>query len=1023
MKLYELSVKRPIAVCMAVLIFVVLGAYSLSMMKLELMPEMELSMAIVYTSYANVSSEEVENLITKPVESAISTVSGISTITSQSSEGTSMVLAQFGADVDMDKAIADMESALDLYGAMIPSDAEDPMVLKMDTTMLPSMMFSVGFEGYDPVQTKKFVEENLSNKLEAVAGVASVDVAGAKDRIIEVELDPDKLYGYNMNVSSIAGSIAAQNLNLPAGSTEQNGKDMSVRATGKFASVEEIGLVPLISSTGQVMYLKDVATVRDTYADVSTYARLNMEDALAITITAESDANTVEVVESVVSVLETLKKQYPKFTYNITMEQASYITDAIDSVTRSAIVGGVLAVIILLLFLGNVRTSLSIGISMPISIVVTFIAMFFADMSLNVVSLGGLALGVGMLVDNSVVLLENIFRRRKELGENAEVSAILGSREVVGAIIASVLTTCIVYVPILFIDNMMSEMFKQLAFAIIFSQAASLITAFMLLPMLSCKNKDGEKSNKRLGFILKPFEKFMDKVYAIYEKALRGCLKRKKRVLVVTMCLFVAALVVIASIGMSLMPESDEGSISVSISLPGGSQLEDTNRITLQAEELILSHNDVETAFSSVGGASILGGGADSSSITVTLKDDRKKSTDDVEQELRLMLNGIPGATFELSSNGSGMNMSTNELSVQFTGSDEDALRAYVLAAQDIMAQVDGVTEVSNSYSETKTEAKIVIDTAKAARYGMNTSSVASAVKTTLDGMTAAKYAEGSSEYDIRIVYPDHYVKDFDAIVSIPVKTATGQWITLGDIATVEKSEGSATLTRVDQRRVVTVTAKLYGTDIGTAAAEFEEKLKLLPNPGNVAVEESGTYEIMMDAMESLFTAILLGILLMYMVMAAQFESLLQPLLVLGTLPLALIGVALALLITGSSLSVVSCVGILMLIGIVVNNAILLIEFIHTTKEEHPEYSMDDRVVHAGKIRMRPILMTSFTSILGFMPMAFSTASGSEMMRPLAIVLVGGLFVSTLLTLLFIPVIYAGVEGRRERKKKMKTAS
>ncbi|MBQ1947088.1 MAG: efflux RND transporter permease subunit [Clostridia bacterium] len=1021
MKLYELSVKRPVAVCMAVLIFVVLGAYSLSMMKLELMPEMELSMAIVYTSYANVSSEEVENLITKPVESAISTVSGISTITSQSSEGTSMVLAQFGADVDMDKAIADMESALDLYGAMIPSDAEDPMVLKMDTTMLPSMMFSVGFEGYDPVQTKKFVEENLSNKLEAVAGVASVDVAGAKDRIIEVEIDPDKLFGYNMNVSSIAGSLAAQNLNLPAGATEQNGKDMSVRATGKFASVEEIGMVPLVSSTGQVMYLKDVATVRDTYADVSTYARLNKEDALAITITAESDANTVEVVESVVSVLETLKKQYPKFTYNITMEQASYITDAIDSVTSSAIIGGVLAVIILLLFLGNVRTSLSIGVSMPISIIVTFIAMFFADMSLNVVSLGGLALGVGMLVDNSVVLLENIFRRRKQLGENAETSAISGSREVVGAIIASVLTTCIVYVPILFIDNMMSEMFKQLAFAIIFSQAASLITAFMLLPMLSCKNKDGEKSNEKLAFILKPFEKFMDKAYASYEKALRGCLKRKKRVVVVTMCLFVAALVVIVSVGMSLMPESDEGSISVSISLPGGSQLEDTNRITLQAEDLILSHSDVETAFSSVGGASILGGGADSSSITVTLKEDRKKSTDDVEQELRLMLNGIPGATFELSSNGSGMNMSTNELSIQFTGSDEEALRAYVLAAQDIMAQVEGVTEVSNSYSETKTEAKIVIDTAKAARYGMNTSSVASAVKTTLDGMTAAKYAEGSSEYDIRIVYPDNYVKDFDAIVSIPVKTATGQWITLGDIATVAKSEGSATLTRVDQRRVVTVTAKLYGTDIGTAAAEFEEKLKLLPNPGNVAVEESGTYEIMMDAMKSLFTAILLGILLMYMVMAAQFESLLQPLLVLGTLPLALIGVALALLITGSSLSVVSCVGILMLIGIVVNNAILLIEFIHTTKEEHPEYSMDDRVVQAGKIRMRPILMTSFTSILGFMPMAFSTASGSEMMRPLAIVLVGGLFVSTLLTLLFIPVIYAGVEGRRERKKKLET--
>ncbi|MBQ7901915.1 MAG: efflux RND transporter permease subunit, partial [Clostridia bacterium] len=496
MNLSIISVKRPIAVIMVVLIFLVIGLYSLSMFSIELMPKMELSMALVYTSYPNVGSQEVENLVTKTIEGAVSSVSGAKSITSQSSEGSSMVMIEFSSKTDMDKATQDISDSIDMIESYLPEDANEPMVLKLDTSMMPAAMLSVSYEGMDPIQTKKYVEDNVQNKLEAVDGVASVTVSGAQDRVIEVEVDPEKLFGNGVDMTDIATAIAAQNVNLPSGTTENKGKKLSVRSVGKFNSVDEINTIPLVTDAGQIVYLRDVATVSDTYSDQTTIARLNGTNSLAMTISAESDANTVDVVDNITAALEKIKAENPKFSYNMTMEQASYIKESISSVAESAVTGAILAVLILLLFLANFKTSMVIGISMPISVITTFIGMYFSGMSLNVVSLGGLALGVGMLVDNSVVVLENIFRRRNELGENAEDSAIKGSSEVIGAVIASVLTTCIVYVPILFIDNMMAVMFKQLAFTIIFSQCASLLATFLLVPMLASKIKKDEPNKK-----------------------------------------------------------------------------------------------------------------------------------------------------------------------------------------------------------------------------------------------------------------------------------------------------------------------------------------------------------------------------------------------------------------------------------------------------------------------------------------------------------------------------------------------
>ena len=1019
MNLSKLSVKRPVAVTMIVLIFVVIGLYSVTMLPMEMLPEMELSMALVYTSYPNVGSREVENLVTKTIESSVSSVSGAKGITSQSSEGASMVMIEFSANTDMDTAIQNLKDNVSMVEGYLPDGAAEPMILKLDTSMMPSAMMSVSYEGMDLIQTKKFVEENVVNKLEAVDGVASVNVTGATDRIIEVEVDPQKLFGYGVTMSDAVSAIAAQNANLPAGTVSKNSREYPLRAVGKFNSVEEISTVPLVTSAGQVVCLKDIGTISDTYSDASTISRLNSRDSLAISITAESDANTVDVVNAIYKALDKIETENPKFAYEMTMEQGSYIEDSISNVASNAVTGGLLAIFILLLFLANFKTSMVIGVSMPVSVVTTFIGMYFSGMTLNVVSLGGLALGVGMLVDNGVVVLENIFRRRKALGEDAVTSSERGGSEVFGAVVASVLTTCIVYVPLLFVDNMMAVMFKQLAFSIIFSQAAALIVTYLLVPMLSSRITE-DKPNKKLSFILDPFAKFMDKFYALYEKVLRWTLLHRRRFMICIVAAFVISMIVLGMLGMTLMQSSDEGTISINVELANGTTLEDTNKLTLDVEKIISENKNVDKVFTTVGSGSmsILGQtSSNSSGITVVLKKDRNVSTDDVQQEIREALSNVAGAVITVSKS-STMSMGTGALEFEFTGTDDKVLADYVLKAKEVLAGIEGVVEIESSITDTKPEVQMIIDADRAMRYGLSTVTVANTVKGVLSGTTAGTYTEGGMEYDIDIVYPEGYAQSVEELRNLNIKTMTGQWISLSDVADIVEKEGYTTLTRVDQKRVVNLSAKLYDTDMATVTRKFNAAMEKLPAPDGVSRNAGGEYEIMIDAMLSLVAAILLGILLMYMVMAAQFESLSQPLIIMFTLPLAMIGVVAAHVLWGMPLSVVSCLGILMLMGIIVNNAIVLIDFVNTAKKENPDMNRTDLVVHAGLTRMRPVLMTTLTSVLGFMPMALALgSSGGDMMQPLAVSLVGGLTIGTVLTLLVIPVVYTIFDDKSQKRK------
>jgi len=1026
-KLHEISVKKPVAVTMVVLMFVVIGLYSLTMLPIEMTPDMELSMAIVATQYPNVGSEEVENMVTKPIEGAVASISGVDTISSQSSEGMSMVMVQFANGTDMDKATSDMESNIGLIESYLPDGATDPVVVKLDTDMIATAQFSVSYDGYDLVQTKQFVDDVLESKIKSIDGIASVAVTGSVNRQINVYIDPAKLYGYDMSITDVANSIMAQNVNLPAGTTNAMGKELPARMLGKIESVQEISAIPLMTSMGQVISLRDIATVEDSFSDISGIARLNGSDAICVTVSKESDANTVEVVKELYETLDELHKSNPKFTYNMTMEQGTYIEDSVNSVASNAVTGAFLAILVLLLFLGSIKTSLVIGISMPISVITTFIGMYFSGMSLNVVSLGGLALGVGMLVDNSVVVLENIFRHRAS-GKDPENSSLIGSGEVVGAVIASVLTTCIVYVPILFIDNMMAIMFKQLAFSIIFSQIASILTTFLLIPMLSSRIKQDNSNEGKLAKFLKPFNRFMDKAYDFYRKSLKKLIIRRKAFILVVVVVFVLSLVTLSFIGMELMPSSDSGIITVDISLPSGTPLEKTDEMAERIEKIISENKNVKDVFTVVGtgtdaASSVMGGSkTDTASVTVSLKDvkSRKDSSREVEQQIREKLSKIPGVEIEVSSQSMMMASSSDEMSVQFSATDEKLLEKYVLDAQKILAGIDGVVETSTSISDTKYELHIKPNRAKSLKYGLTPAQTAVLIDNVISGVTASRYTEGGSEFDIKLKYPDEYADTLEKLQTLRVKSPMGVWVTVSDIADISQESGYTTLTRTDQRRVITLSAKLGDTDLGTATKEFDKAMESLPAPDGIMRESAGTYEIMIDAMSQLLVAILLGILLMYMIMAAQFGNLIQPLIILGTIPLSMIGVVLSLVMTHSRLSAVSCVGILMLGGIIVNNAIILIGFINDSKKEKPDADINELVINAGIVRMRPILMTSLTSVLGFLPMALSGDGGEAMMQPLAIVLLGGLLIGTFLTLYVIPVIYTIVEDKKEKRRMKK---
>jgi len=1019
MKIHETSIRRPVTVLMCVLIVLVLGFVSLTKLPLDLMPNIEYPIAVVITSYSGVGPQEIESIVSRSIESAISTVSNIKTIQSQSSEGTSIVIAEFNSGTDMDFATLEMREKIDLIKGMLPDGVSNPLIMKLDLNMMPVISLGITSAGTDEAELKTFIEDKIVPRLERLDGVASVSVAGGKTREIKVEADPEKLAGYGTSLHSIIAALQSENLNLPGGVVEYGDKDLLVRSTGEFESIEQLKNIPITLPTGGIVYIRDIAEVSDGYKKTSSYSRMNGESAITLSVQKQTDANTVNVVNLVKDEVKKLKAEYSDLDINLIFDQGEFIEFSLSSVANNAIIGGILAIIILFVFLKNIRSTFVVATAIPISIIATFVLIYFSGTTLNIVSLGGLALGVGMLVDNAIVVIENIFRYRTE-GYGRIEAAIHGTQEVSAAIVASTLTTIGVFAPIAFSQGLASELFKEMALTVTFSLAASLVVALTFIPMLSSRllkvsvpaeneKEDNKKSVKRTQKFLSKWDDALSAIDTFYRRVLKWVLGHRKATVLIVAAVFILSLVMIPFIGFEFIPAVDQGMFTVSIKLPEGTQLDVTNETAAEVEKILLSMPELEIMSMSVGGGDLMstgtGGSSNTASASVTLVDldKRSRSTSEVVDDIRRQVAHISGAEITVTESNLS-SFAGSPVAINISGPDLDMLAEIADRVVQIVEGVEGTRQVRSSIAVGRPEAQIYVNRDKAAFYGLGSAQVASVVRTAVEGSVATTYKVGGEEVDIRVQIPEEKRKTLEQLRSITIPSPTGALVPLGDIAEIRVEQGPVTITREGQERYVSVTAQIFGRDVGSVNRDIFRELGSLSLPSNYSIEMGGEQELITDAFSSLTQALLLAVLLVYMIMAAQFESFLHPFVIMFSVPLAFSGAALGLFITGRSFSVPAFIGVIMLAGIVVNNAIVLVDYINTLRKR----GMDryEAIVKAGPTRLRPILMTTLTTILGLIPLALGIGEGAEIQAPLATVVIGGLTTSTVLTLVIVPVLY-----------------
>lgn len=1016
MNLAGFSIKRPIATLMIISIVVVLGFISLTRLGIDLFPDFSFPGAVVITQYKGVASHEMENLITKPLEQMLSTMSNVKNIQSFSSEGNSTIVVEFNWGTDMDIAAQDMREKVDFAKPFLPSDAQAPMVVKFDPSMMPIMQIAL-YGGNNIVQLKNIAEDTIVNRLLRLEGVASVDVLGGLEREIVIRVDPDKLSLYGLSMPQISSKLQLENLNLPGGSIQQGQKEYIIRTEAEFKDISEIEDLSISLPDGGIVSLKDIAKIEDTYKDVSTISRYNGKPSIALMIQKQSNDNTVKVAERVNKEMAKLKREIPmEIGYEAVLDQADFIKVSIDNVKNNAVFGGIIAILVIYLFLRNLRSTLIIALSIPISIITTFVLIYFNNLTLNIMSLGGLALGVGMLVDNSIVVLENIFRRWQE-GEETTQAAIKGANEVALAVTASTLTTVAVFLPIVFIQGITAQFFKELALTVTFSLLSSLVVSLTIVPLLSSKLITRQKQKERA---FDKFTKLYEKVEHKYGRLLNWSLVHRKVVIITSILLFVFSITLIPMVGAEFMSPSDAGSINISVKMPDGTNLSETDRFVGDLLGKIQAIPEIEGILESVGsgfGMSSTGSNSSVASLIVNLKplSQRQRSSQEVAEEIRSLTENMVGAEIGVKAASSmdfGGGGSLKPISIGIKGDDMEKLKEISREVVAVVKSIPGTREVESSLERGRPELVIKVDRQKATLYGLSSSQIAQMVNTAVSGSVATKYKIDGDEVDVVIKSDENLVDDIYKINNLLIPSPSGALITLGDVAKVDKTTGPVTIVRDNQVREVTISGEIYGKATGTVNREIQQKLTQLNIPEGYSIEMGGEQEQMMEAFQDLILAFLLAVVLVYMVMAAQFESLKQPFVVMFTVPLSLIGVLLALFITRRRINITSLIGIIMLAGIVVNNAIVLVDFINQLREKG--IPRNEAIIKAGPMRLRAILMTTLTTILGLVPLALGLGEGGELMAPMATAVIGGLTLSTLLTLVVIPVVYTIFEDLKD---------
>ncbi|MDN5300864.1 MAG: hydrophobic/amphiphilic exporter (mainly bacteria), family [Thermoanaerobacteraceae bacterium] len=1029
MRITETVVKRPVAAFMAVLVILILGFVSLSKMQVDLLPDIQLPTAVVVTTYPGASSEEIETMVTKPIEKEIAGVENIKSISSSSESNVSMITVSFNWGADLDTATTDIREKVDMVKKNLPDDADEPIVIKFDPSMMPVLIYGMTGDR-DPLLMKQIAEDMIEKKLERVAGVSSVQVVGGVERQIRVLLSPQKMNGYGISIGQVMQVLAANNLNLPGGTVDYGSRELIVRTTGEFESVDEIKELAVANRQGAIVKLSDIAEVKDATEDIKTHSRINDYEGLRILIQKSSDANTVAVANGVKKELEAIKKELPKGIelYQI-LDQSDFINGSIKNVTSSAIQGGLLAVIVLYLFLHNFRSTVVIAISIPISIIVTFVVMYFSGITLNLISLGGLALGVGMLVDNSIVVLENIYHHR-ELGLNGMEAASVGANEVTLAIAASTLTTVAVFLPIVFVKGLAGILFKEMSLTITFSLLSSLIVAITIVPLLSSRLiKVTAAEEKKQGFLARIFDgmdRFYNSVDEKYGKLLAWALGHRKIVIFAIVALLVISVAAVPLVGTEFFPETDEGRISINVEYPLGTKVEKTDELVKSIERIVASIPEVQMYSSQVGTdttKSFLGttGSGEIASMDVRLVQvsERKRSTKDVVEEIRQKIGEVPGAKIEINSAttmstiSSATSGSTKPVQVAIKGDDFATLENLAEKIKAIVKKVPGTRDVETSIDGGRPEVRIKVDKDRASYYGLDASQVAQTVRIAINGVEATKYRVAGTEVEVNVQLNELSRKTLEDLEGMTLMSPTGVNVPLRNIARFTITEGPNVISREDQERVVYVTADIYRRSLGDVTNDIRSAISSVNLPEGYSISFEGQNKEMTESFADLFQAMLLAVFLVYAVMAAQFESFLHPFTIMFAIPFCTTGVVFGLLISRRAFSLPAYIGIIMLAGIAVNNAIVLVDYINQLRAKGK--TVREAIVEAGPRRLRPIMMTTLTTVLGLLPLALGIGEGSEIQAPLAVTVLGGLTVSTLLTLVVVPVLYSIFEDLSAR--------
>lgn len=1017
MSLSQNAVRRPVTTYMAVLIVLILGAVSILKIPVELMPEITFPTVTINTQYENVSPGEIETLITEPVEKAVSSVAGVEEVSSVSVEGRSQVRVSFVWGTDLDSAVSDLREKLDGIRDDLPQDAKVPVISKYDVNASPIMFIGIAGD-MDDVALRTLVENQIRYRLERVAGVAAADIRGGLEREIHVNLFLDQLRALNISPAEVEHALNAENVDLPAGHIDRAHMELTVRTLGQFTDLNQMRNTVVALRQGTPIYLRDLATVDDSYREIDHVVRINGRGAVIVSLRKQPNANTVEVVDRVSREIAQINQDFPQIEIKSLRENASYIRRAIDNVTQAALLGSAFAVVILLLFLRSLRSTVIIAVAIPVSIVATFALMFFEGFTINIMSFGGLALGVGMLVDNAIVVLENIFRHREQ-GKDRGAAVYHGTREVTGAIVASTLTTVVVFLPLLFIPGTAGELFKQLAWVIFFSLTVSLIVALTLVPVMSYQlmglaGRGGRRTAMRVSAAAKAM---MDGMERSYQALLIRALDNKALVFALAGLLFFGSLWLLSNVATEFMPKADEGEVQILAEMGEGTKISAMDTAFAKIEAVVKRRvpeaQNVFTHFGQFGGRAR---GKNQGHVHIWLgpKKERSRSDEAIARDLRRHVNAVPGVVARVRAR-SGLFVfrrlglaGEDNLEVNLRGHDLNAAQRIANEIKSHMEQVAGISGVRINRQGGHPELGVHIDRQKAAALGIPVTTIAHTVKTALVGTRATLYRDRGDEFDVLVRLAERDRVTRQAVLDITVPTPSGKAVPLRNLIALEERKGPTEIHRLNQERIISISGEVTGRDMGAVIQDLQARLRSIKLPADFSLEVGGDYHEQREAFEQLRWGLLLALILVYMVMAAQFESLRDPLLIMFSLPLATVGILVSLWATGSTLNVNSFIGIILLIGIVVNNAIVLVDYMNL-KIREDELDAREAAITGATARLRPVLMTTLTTVLAMVPLALALGEGGEVQAPLARVVIGGLTSSTLITLVFIPALYVAV--------------